>query len=112
MKWVENSNNLQKIASLALEWAIKKKNELRAQLEKLIAEVANLKQQLSWGGEATINNYVAHFYKIAEYDSLDFYWRKVTYNKVFKRIAETASRSGFDGCKGGVPPSRAIHSCR
>lgn len=59
--------------------------ELKAQVDELTTEVANLKQQLSGTGEAVVNNYVAHFHETAEYNSFGLFWRKVTYNEVFGR---------------------------
>lgn len=49
MKQINNSKNLQKIVSLALEVANKEKGELKAQIDELIAKVASFRQQLSGG---------------------------------------------------------------
>lgn len=72
-KRVENSNNLKKIASSILEVANKENVELKAQVDELIAEVANLRQQLSQTREVVVNNYLAHFHEMTEYDSLGLY---------------------------------------
>lgn len=54
-KWVENSDNLQKIVSSALEEANKEKVGLQAQVVELTVKVANLRQQLNGVAEAIVN---------------------------------------------------------
>lgn len=35
-----------------------------------------------------MDDYIAHFHEMAEYDGLDLYWRGVTSNEVFGRLFE------------------------
>lgn len=35
-----------------------------------------------------MNNYMAYFHEMVEYDILNSYWRKVAYNEVFGMMAE------------------------
>lgn len=62
-KRVENYDNLQKIASSALEVANKENGELNAKGEELTADATDLKQQLSGTGATAVNEYVAHFHE-------------------------------------------------
>ncbi|CAA2962138.1 Hypothetical predicted protein, partial [Olea europaea subsp. europaea] len=87
-KRVENSDNLQKIALTALEAANKKKTELKAKVEELTSEVADLKQWLEEIGPAAVDEYIAHFHETAKYDGLRMYSRGVAYNEVFKRLVK------------------------
>lgn len=87
-KRVENSDNLQKIASSSLEVTNKDEVKLKAQIDKQTANVTKIHQQLSGAGEAVVNYYVVHFHKTYEYGDLGLYWRKVTYNEVFEKIGK------------------------
>ncbi|CAA2971350.1 Hypothetical predicted protein [Olea europaea subsp. europaea] len=90
-KRIENSDNLQKIASTALEVANKDKVKSKAKVEELTTEAADLKQWLERTGVVAIDEHIAHFHEIAKYDDLRMYWRGVAYKEVFKRLAELYS---------------------
>ncbi|CAA3003010.1 Hypothetical predicted protein [Olea europaea subsp. europaea] len=78
----------EKIASTVLEKANKERVELKAQVEGLTSEAAGLRQQLEGASASIVEEYISHFHETVEYDGLGMYWRGVTYNEVFKRLAE------------------------
>lgn len=85
-KRVENSDNLQKIVSSALEVANKENGELKARVDELSVDVSCFDEGLKKAREATVYHYVAHFYETTEYDGLEIHWRRVSYNEVFERF--------------------------
>ncbi|CAA3010551.1 Hypothetical predicted protein [Olea europaea subsp. europaea] len=86
--------------------ANKEKAEMKAQVDELNSG-HKAKVATSCTGEAVVENFVAHFHEMADYDGLGLYWRGVAYDEILKRLANLCPQMDLAPLKEEYIPAEA-----